>query len=91
MIILSARRTWITLRKLRSIQATPAVAQTIIMASRAYITKIANQVHDVACLIQPDWVFAVDSFENTIAKAEKDDIIYCDPPYIGRYVDYYNG
>jgi len=59
--------------------------------SRAYITKIANQVHDVACLIQPDWVFTVDSFENTIAKAEKDDIIYCDPPYIGRYVDYYNG
>jgi len=48
-------------------------------------------VHDVACLIQPDWVFTVDSFENTIAKAEKDDIIYCDPPYIGRYVDYYNG
>jgi len=32
MIIISARRTWITLRKLRSIQATPAVAQTMIMA-----------------------------------------------------------
>ena len=32
MIILSARRTWITLRKLRSIQATPVLAQTMIMA-----------------------------------------------------------
>jgi len=32
MIILSARRTWITLRKLRFIQATPVLAQTMIMA-----------------------------------------------------------
>ena len=23
--------------------------------------------------------------------ATKNDIIYCDPPYFGRYVDYYNG
>jgi DNA adenine methylase len=59
--------------------------------SRAYITKIVNQVHDIACLIQPNWVFTVDFFENTIGKAEEDDIIYCDPPYIGRYVDYYSG
>jgi len=35
MIILSARRTWITLRKLRSIQATPVLAQTMIMAEEA--------------------------------------------------------
>jgi DNA adenine methylase len=59
--------------------------------SRAYITKIVNQVHDVACLIQPHWTFTVESFEKAIGKAEKDDIIYCDPPYIGRYVDYYSG
>ena len=26
-----------------------------------------------------------------LEKAEKDDVIYCDPPYIGRYVDYYGG
>ncbi|MDE3244157.1 MAG: DNA adenine methylase, partial [Nitrospirota bacterium] len=59
--------------------------------SRAYITKIVNQVYDIACLIQPDWIFLVESFENTIKKAKKGDIIYCDPPYIGRYVDYYSG
>lgn len=59
--------------------------------ARAYITKIVHQVRDAACLIQRDWAFTVDSFENTIAKAEEDDIIYCDPPYIGRYVDYYSG
>lgn len=57
----------------------------------AYITKIAHQVHDVACLIQPDWEFRVDSFEHIIRQATENDIIYCDPPYLGRYVDYYSG
>jgi DNA adenine methylase len=59
--------------------------------SRAYITKIVNQVRDVACLIQPEWSFSVQDFEKNILEATQDDIIYCDPPYIGRYVDYYSG
>jgi len=59
--------------------------------SRSYVTKVANQVHDVACLIQPAWEFVVGDFEATILAATKDDFIYCDPPYIGRYVDYYSG
>lgn len=59
--------------------------------SRSYVTKIANQVHDVACLIQPEWKFMVESFDKVIPQATKDDIIYCDPPYFGRYVDYYSG
>ncbi|MBI3985466.1 MAG: Dam family site-specific DNA-(adenine-N6)-methyltransferase [Lentisphaerae bacterium] len=59
--------------------------------SRSYVTKIVNQVHDVACLIQPDWIFLVGDFEKAIREATKNDIIYCDPPYIGRYVDYYSG
>ncbi len=59
--------------------------------ARSYVTKIVNQVHDVACLIQPEWTFFVYDFEKTIRQATKDDIIYCDPPYIGRYVDYYSG
>lgn len=59
--------------------------------SRSYVTKIVNQVHDVACLIQPEWTFLVGDFEKAIGQATKDDIIYCDPPYIGRYVDYYSG
>lgn len=57
----------------------------------AYITKIVNQIHDIACIIQPAWEFRVASFERSIAEATKDDIIYCDPPYLGRYVDYYSG
>ncbi|NTU53380.1 MAG: Dam family site-specific DNA-(adenine-N6)-methyltransferase [Chlorobiaceae bacterium] len=59
--------------------------------ARAYVTKIVNQVHDVACLIQPEWEFRISSFESLILEADVDDIIYCDPPYSGRYVDYYNG
>jgi DNA adenine methylase len=59
--------------------------------SRSYVTKIVNQVHNVTCLIQPQWSFLLESFENVILKAAKDDLIYCDPPYLGRYVDFYNG
>lgn len=59
--------------------------------SKAYITKIVNQVRDVACLIQPEWEFRTASFEEIIPEATQDDLLYCDPPYAGRYVDYYNG
>lgn len=58
---------------------------------RPYVTKIVNQVRDVGCLIQPEWEFYTAPFEQIIPQANKDDIIYCDPPYAGRYVDYYNG
>jgi len=57
--------------------------------TRAYISKIVNQVHGVACVITPDWMFRVAPFEEIIALAKADDLIYCDPPYIGRYTDYY--
>ncbi|MCU0426512.1 MAG: Dam family site-specific DNA-(adenine-N6)-methyltransferase [Candidatus Kapabacteria bacterium] len=61
--------------------------------AQAYITKITNQVASVAHIIQPEpaWKFHTQSFEETIALANEDDIIYCDPPYFGRHVDYYNG
>jgi DNA adenine methylase len=59
--------------------------------SPAYITKIANQVHDVACLIQAGWQFLNKPFDEVIPLATERDIIYCDPPYMGRYVDYYAG
>ncbi len=59
--------------------------------SRAYITKIVNQIHDIGCLIQPGWRFRVESFEKVIPQATAGDIIYCDPPYFGRHVDYYCG
>ena len=59
--------------------------------SRAYITKIVNQVWYIEeCLKIYDWKFVCQSFENTIEISDKDSFIYCDPPYIGRHVDYYD-
>lgn len=58
----------------------------------SYITKICNQVADVAKTIRSkEWEFCNSNFIDTISKAEPGDIIYCDPPYLGRYADYYNG
>ena len=47
---------------------------------KSYVTKIVNQVRDVAMLIQPQWEFRVSGFEDTILEATHDDIVYCDPP-----------
>lgn len=61
--------------------------------AQAYITKITNQVSAVSQIIQPEpnWLFQNKSFAEIIPLATEDDIIYCDPPYYGRHVDYYNG
>lgn len=60
--------------------------------AKAYVTKIVNQVDNIQKIIQnSDYTFINQNFEQTIAMADKKDIIYCDPPYIDRYVDYYNG
>ena len=58
----------------------------------AYITKICNQVARVRHIISSGkWNFNNTSFSEIIEQATENDIIYCDPPYYGRYVDYYNG
>lgn len=61
--------------------------------AQAYITKITNQVSIVSQIIQPEpaWTFLNKSFADIIPLATEDDIIYCDPPYYGRHVDYFNG
>lgn len=58
----------------------------------AYITKICNQVANASRIIcRGDWEFLNQDFRETLEHAEAGDIIYLDPPYFGRYVDYYNG
>lgn len=59
----------------------------------AYVTKITNQVIFVENLIKNNmnYDFKVQDFVKTLGETSFDDIIYCDPPYIGRHVDYYNG
>lgn len=59
--------------------------------SQAYITKIVNQVASVKAAMTDKWVFLNKPFEEVIPLSEENDIIYCDPPYYGRHVDYYNG
>lgn len=59
--------------------------------AQAYVTKIVNQVAAVQKAMRPDWNFVCGSFSDVIPQATAADIIYCDPPYFGRYVDYYNG
>ncbi|MCE7924769.1 MAG: Dam family site-specific DNA-(adenine-N6)-methyltransferase [Haliscomenobacteraceae bacterium CHB4] len=61
--------------------------------AQAYITKITNQVSTVSQIIQPSphWTFYNKSFSAIVPLATENDIIYCDPPYFGRHVDYYNG
>ncbi len=61
--------------------------------AQAYVTKITNQVAAVSKIIQPEpnWIFQNKSFADIIPLATENDIIYCDPPYYGRHVDYYNG
>lgn len=59
--------------------------------AQAYVTKIVNQVAAVQKAMRPDWNFVCGSFSDVIPQATAADIIYCDPPYYGRYVDYYNG
>lgn len=59
--------------------------------AKAYVTKIVNQVAHVEELLKKyDWTFKCQSFEKTIALADENSFIYCDPPYIGRNVDYYD-
>lgn len=58
----------------------------------AYISKICNQIANAEKIIRNgQWQFLNQSFIDTINMAQEGDIIYCDPPYYGRYVDYYNG
>lgn len=60
--------------------------------SPSYITKICNQIANARRIIQRgNWDFLNTSFDQTIKYANEGDLIYCDPPYYGRYVDYYNG
>ncbi len=58
---------------------------------KAYITKIFNQVKYVeVCIGQYDWIFIARDFRKTISEATPDDVIYCDPPYIGRNTNYFD-
>ena len=59
--------------------------------SRAYITKIVNQIEQFQEAIKHyRWHFTCQEFVKTISEATAADLIYCDPPYLGRHVDYFD-
>lgn len=59
--------------------------------AQAYITKITNQVKYIQGLIEMNnWEFKCQDFRQTLAETLPDDFVYCDPPYIGRHVDYFD-
>jgi len=59
--------------------------------ARAYVTKICNQIRRIAEVISAcDWTFGAADFRQTLASAQPGDLVYADPPYAGRHVDYFN-
>jgi DNA adenine methylase len=59
--------------------------------AQAYITKIVNQIKNIQEIIQyKKYSFLCQPFEITLKEAGKNDLVYCDPPYIGRHVDYFD-
>lgn len=61
--------------------------------SKAYITKIVNQIEFVSKKAQlSEWTFRCQDFRVTLlTEMTEEDFVYCDPPYAGRHVDYFNG
>jgi DNA adenine methylase len=59
--------------------------------AQAYITKIANQVRAVTeVLYGRQWDFEVADFKLALSEVQEKDVVYADPPYLGRHVDYFN-
>lgn len=57
--------------------------------SKAYITKICNQVDAVSKIMEgKDWQFIHCDWRETMEKAKEGDFVYLDPPYIGRDTSY---
>jgi DNA adenine methylase len=60
--------------------------------AQSLITKVANQVQAVSDAMSVcDYEFHIKTFPETISLATENDFIYCDPPYIDRHADYFNG
>ena len=59
--------------------------------AQAYVTKITNQIDYVSkAMTTGDWKFKCADFRDVIRRATAKDMIYGDPPYLGRHVDYFD-
>ena len=58
---------------------------------QAYITRISNQVRWVAETMRgKSWSFVCCDWRDLFTEVKKSDYVYADPPYAGRFSDYYN-
>ncbi|MCB9419445.1 MAG: Dam family site-specific DNA-(adenine-N6)-methyltransferase [Ardenticatenaceae bacterium] len=59
--------------------------------SPAYVTKVVNQVQYVFDLCRMnEYTFVCQDFRDTFEAVQANDFVYCDPPYMGRHVDYFS-
>jgi DNA adenine methylase len=59
--------------------------------AQALVTKITNQVENICQIIeQGDYTFKLQDFDKTLEELAPQNLVYCDPPYIGRHVDYFD-
>lgn len=57
----------------------------------AYITKICNQVQYATNSMKgKSWKFICADWSDILKESRKGDFVYCDPPYAGRFTDYFN-
>ena len=57
--------------------------------AQSLVTKITNQVKYISEIIdQGNYEFKHQDFKDTLSELRKSDLVYADPPYIGRHVDY---
>jgi len=57
--------------------------------SGAYITKIENQVNELAKIMEgKEWEFKSWDWQKTLDQTKANDFVYLDPPYIGRNTGY---
>lgn len=59
--------------------------------AQALVTKITNQVENISQIIElGNFTFKLQDFKETLTELRPTDLVYCDPPYIGRHVDYFD-
>lgn len=59
--------------------------------AQALITKIANQVDNISQIIEySNFEFRMQDYKKTLNEIQPADLVYSDPPYIGRHVDYFD-
>jgi DNA adenine methylase len=59
--------------------------------AQALVTKITNQVAYISQIIETgNYTFINQDFKDTLKEIQPTDLVYTDPPYLGRHVDYFD-